>query len=440
MTWAMGGKGVVGMDFEATFGTTPVSPAGKKMPINKSNITGKQAMNNPSTITGSRNPVAPSFGNIDVNGSLEVPLTVRDFGWWLKGCFGAPVTTDVSTAGSLAGATGVTETIETWTAVSDGAFKIAIDGSAATAVGSIDFSSGVTTMAQVASKIQAAVRAIGTGGFTLATVAWDDTEKKFTITSGTAGALSSVSQLTAPASGTNIGGTGFMKCTAGTLTAGVTAYSHVYKVGDTMPSLVIEQGFTDVAQYFLYNGCKIGKLGLSFGGDGELVASIDVMGAKETLATTSFDTTLTTMVFDRFANFQAAILEGGSAIANCTEASIDVEFGLDGNTYCIGGAGFRSDIAEGIVAASGSIKAMFQNAALLTKAMNGTESSLKITLTNGAHSLEILIPELVYERATPGIEGPAGVFVTLPFKGYYQNGADASVIKVTLINDVASYA
>ena len=315
MTWAMGGKGVVGIDFEATFGTTPASPAGKKMPINKSNIAGKQAVNNPSTITGSRNPVAPSFGNIDVNGSLEVPVTVRDFGWWLRACFGAPVTTGA----------------------------------------------------------------------------------------------------TAP-------------------------YTHVFKIGDTMPSLVIEQGFTDVAQYFLYNGCKIGKLGLSFGGDGELVASIDVMGAKETLATTSFDTTLTTMVFDRFANFQAAILEGGSAIANCTEAGIDVEFGLDGNTYCIGGSGFRSDIAEGIVAASGNIKAMFQNATLLTKAMNGTESSLKITLTNGSHSLEILIPELVYERATPGIEGPAGVFVTLPFKGYYQNGADASVIKVTLINDVASYA
>lgn len=206
-----------------------------------------------------------------------------------------------------------------------------------------------------------------------------------------------------------------------------------------MPSLAIEQGFTDIAQYFLYNGCKVSKLGLSFGGDGELNASIDIMGAKETLSTSPFDATVDSMVFDRFANFQAAILEGGSAVATCTEATIDVDFGLDGDTYCIGGQGFRSAISEGVVGVSGKVKAMFQNATLLSKAINGTESSLKVTLTNGAHILEILIPELVYERNTPGIDGPKGVFVELPFRGYFGNSAENTVIKATLTNDVASY-
>ena len=315
MTWAMGGKGRVAIDFESTFGTTPASPVGKKMPINKASLSGKQNMIDSATITGRRDPVAPAFGNIDVGGNLVVPLTVRDFGYWLKACFGAPTTTGTD----------------------------------------------------------------------------------------------------AP-------------------------YSHVFKVGDTMPSMVIEQGFTDVGQYFLYNGCMVSKLGMAFGGDGELTASLDILGAKETLASSSFDSTMDTMVFDRFANFQAAVLEGGSSIAICTEVSIDVDFGLDGDTYCIGGQGFRSAIAPGLLNVSGKIKAMFQNATLLNKAINGTESSLKVTLTNGAHSLEIFVPELVYERAAPPIDGPKGVYVELPFKGYYQNSSDASVIKATLVNDVATYA
>lgn len=314
MGWAMGGNGRVAIDFETTFGTTPAVPVAKKMPINKSNITGKQNMTESATITGLRSPVAPSLGNIDVSGNIEAPLTVRDFGWWLKGALNVPTTT------------------------------------------------------------------------------------------------------------------------------GAGPYIHTFKIPTAQPSMTIEQGFTDIAQYFLYNGCKISKMGFNFGGDGELTASIDIMGAKETLGTTPFDATVDSMVFDRFANFQAAILEGGSAIANCTEASIDIDFGLDGNTYCIGGAGFRSEIAEGIVSVSGSIKAMFKDAALLAKAIAGTESSLKITLTNGAHILEITVPELVYERATPGIDGPGGVFVTLPFKGYYQNDAAASAIQIKLTNDVASYA
>ena len=315
MTWAMGGNGQLAIDFESAFGTTPTTPAGKKMPFNKAGISGKQNMVDSNTITGVRSAAAPAFGNIDVSGNMVVPLTVRDFGFWLKACFGAPTTTGTE----------------------------------------------------------------------------------------------------AP-------------------------YSHLFKVGSTMPSMVIEQGFKDIGQYFLYNGCKVSKLGLEFGGDGELTASLDIMGAKETLGAASFDATLDTVVFDRFSNFQAAILEGGSAIATCTSCSLDVDFGLDGDTYCIGGSGFRSAIAEGQVSVSGNIKAMFQDATLLNKAINGTESSLQITLTNGTYSLAIAVPELVYERSTPGIDGPKGVYVELPFRGYLQNGSAASIITATLVNDVTSYA
>ena len=314
MTWAMGSKGRLAIDFETVYGTTPGSPAGKTMPIHKSSISGKQNLVSSATIIGRRDPVQPSLGNIDVSGNVVVPLTVRDIGFWLKAAFGAPVTS-------------------------------------------------------------------GSG-----------------------------------------------------------PYVHTYKIGNTQPSMVLEQGFTDVGQYFLYNGCKVSKMSFSFGGDGELTVSIDVMGAKETLATTSFDATMDTVVYAPFGNFQAAITEGGSAIAICTEVTIDIDFGLDGATYCIGGAGTRSALAEGNVTVTGKVKAMFQDAVLLAKAIAGTESALKITLTNGAHILEITVPELMYGRQAPAIDGPKGVYVDLPFTGYYQNDAINSAIQIKLTNDVVSYA
>jgi len=440
VTWASGGRGQVLVGFETTPGVTPDTPTAYLMPINKSSMTGKENLNSSDTITGRRDPVAPFRGNKDVSGNITPPMDVRAIGQWLKAMFNVPTTTDVSTAGKLTGGTGVTTTIGTWTAVSDGRFKVAIDGSAATEVGPVDFSSGVTTMANVASKIQAAIRAIASGGFTLATVAFDAVNTCFVITSGTTGALSAVSLLTAPTSGTNIGATGFMKGTAGTIVAGVALYQHVFEVGDTQPSLFIEQGFTDVLQYFLYNGCKVSKAGFSFGGDGELTASIDVMGMKETLSTSSVDATPTEVSFDRFANFQATIKEGGAEIGICTEASLDIDLGLDGDTYCIGGNGFRSAVAEGLLKVSGKIKSMFQDATLLNKAINGTESSLQITLTNGNFILDLLVQELVYERATPELSGPKGIFVELPFQAYFDNGAGGSVVTATLTNDVASYA
>lgn len=314
MTWAMGRKGRLALDFETTFGQTPAVPAAFSMPINKSALAGKQKLIDAATITGRRDPVAPVQGNTDVSGNIVVPLDARAMGYWFKAMFGTPTTT-------------------------------------------------------------------GSG-----------------------------------------------------------PYVHVFKVGETMPSLTLEQGFSDVGQYFLYNGCKISKAGFSFGGDTELTASLDIMGAKETLSATAFDTTLTDIVFERFSNFQASLTEGGAAIATCTEAKLDIDFGLNGDTYCVGGEGYRSAIAEGMLGVSGKVKAMFQNATLLNKAISGAKSSLKVTLTNGTNILELSVPELVYERNTPPIDGPKGVFVELSFKGYYQNSADASVVKVSLTNGVTSYA
>jgi hypothetical protein len=370
---------------------------------------------------------------------LSTPLEARAIGVLFKGLMGAPVTADVSTAGKLVGGSGVTDTIGTWTAVSDGRFKVAIDGSAATEVGPIDFSSGVTTMANVASKIQAAIRAIATGGFTLATVAWDATDKKFTITSGTAGNASAVSLLTAPTTGTNIGVTGFMKCTTGTLTPGKTLYQHVFKLG-TQPYMFFQQGFLDLGEYWIYNGVKVGKMSLSLGGDGELVADFDLMGMKGVSSTVTVSESPTVFSDDRFGNFQASLMEGGSALTNATELQFSIDRALDGDTRCIGGQGYRTAIEGSVSPISGSVKTLFENKIMLEKAKNGTESSIAATITNGSYVLEIICNELEYEPADPIINDEKGILIDLPFQAYFDNHADSSAVVVKLTNDVASYA
>ncbi len=438
---AKGGKSILLMAVESSYATRPETPTVYKLPFNKNSLGGKQGLIESNTITGTRNPTEPGRGQIDPGGAIEAPLDVRNSGLWLLKMFGAPTTTNVSTAGTLTGATGVTTTIGTWTAVSDGAFKVAIDGGAATAVGPIDFSTGVTTMANVASKIQAAVRAVATGGFTLVTVAWDETNTRFVITSGTTGASSAVSNLTAPASGTNISGTGFMKCTAGTLAAGKTLYQHVFKVGDDMPSATFEKGFTDIGKYFRTPGSKIGKWSMSLAvGNNELVQNFDVMASTETIETSALSATPTELALAKFNNFQGTVSEGGSANTDIRKFDLNVDFGLDGDTFALNGLASRTDITEGLVQVTGSIETMFKDTALLEKAANGTASSLRASVTSGDHSLAIDIPEVIFERTSPGVDGPKGMLATLAYRGYYKDNADATAIKVTLINDVTEYA
>lgn len=216
-------------------------------------------------------------------------------------------------------------------------------------------------------------------------------------------------------------------------------YTHVFKVHDDMPSFLVERQLPDAGAYFLYNGCKVSKFSMELGGDGELTGSIDIIGATETVNAASFDSSLTSTASNKFSNFQGSVEEGGAASAIIVSASLNIDFGLDGDYYAIGGQGTRAGIAEGLVQVSGSIRAFFKNKTLLDKAINDTTSSLKLKLTNGTHSLEFFMEEVIYERNSPGISGSKGILIELPYRAFYQSGVGNSVIVATLINSQASY-
>ncbi len=99
--------------------------------------------------------------------------------------------------------------LPTFQAITDGTFNITIDGDSqdiGDGTTSLDFS-GATSLDDVASIIQSALQAVGTGGYTTATCTFGTgTDNKFLITSGTNGASSTVDFLESvdPSSGTDI--------------------------------------------------------------------------------------------------------------------------------------------------------------------------------------------------------------------------------------------
>lgn len=229
-------------------------------------------------------------------------------------------------------------------------------------------------------------------------------------------------------------------------TTGTGPYVHTMKIGSSLPSLLIEKGFTDIGQYFKYNGCKVNKFSLNVRSEGFQDLSLDLIGAKETTGSASFDTTPTNLGKTSFSGFNiAAIEEGGSPIAIVTEADITLENNLDGSVYVIGGAGERQSLPEGKVKVSGTLKALFDSLTLYNKALNSTETSLKIIYqlgtgdgSAGNEYLEFFIPELLYSPNAPVISGPQGILVELPFEAYYDNSTEATTMQIVLKNTVST--
>ena len=217
-------------------------------------------------------------------------------------------------------------------------------------------------------------------------------------------------------------------------------YTHAFKVATSQPSMVIEKGFTDITQYEKFNGCKLNTITLNFGEDSELVASLDILGAKRTLSGTPYDATVTAVVLDRMNNFQASIKEGGSTIADVLSGSIVISSNLDGSNFTVGAGNARGSIPEGQYSVTGTLKVLFKDLTLLNKGINATESSLELIFTKDANtSLSIAVPELQYNATSPKISGPAGIVLDLSFSAYYGNGSDASAAVVTLKNQTATY-
>ena len=62
-----------------------------------------------------------------------------------------------------------------------------------------------------------------------------------------------------------------------------------------------------------------------------------------------------------------------------------------------------------------------------------------LVLSSCSASLALHVPELVYAVRHPQISGPDGVVLTLDFRAFYENDADATILKSTLINSTADY-
>lgn len=122
--------------------------------------------------------------------------------------------------------------VSAWSSISNGSFHLSVDGAAQSITG-LNFSSGpVTSLAGVASVIQTALRAIGSGGYTASTCVYDQVYNRFVISSGTTGTSSIVTFLTTGGGGTDISGqlAGLSTSSGAYVAAGIAAETYLSAV------------------------------------------------------------------------------------------------------------------------------------------------------------------------------------------------------------------
>lgn len=226
-----------------------------------------------------------------------------------------------------------------------------------------------------------------------------------------------------------------MKHALGTVaTTGTATYTHTIKRAALPAGMTIEKGFTDLAKYFVFTGCKPDKVSINVTPRGIVTGSMDIIGKQLSYGTTSLGTA-TTAAHSPFVQHEAVNQEGGS---NATLLNLALSWTNALDPVEAIGSRYIQALTEGKGMCEGSITMMFEDTTTLDKWLNETSSSLKCTFTSSSQSLEFYMGAVKYfGDAVPKIQNDKGVIVELPFAAAYDSSS-ATDLRVTFVNSESS--
>ena len=223
-------------------------------------------------------------------------------------------------------------------------------------------------------------------------------------------------------------------------TTGTTPKTHTFSSGGWgLPSMTLEQGFPDIDQYFQYTGVKANTCAVSWSRQGAARMVLGLIGQKETIDQTTFDSSPLSATLTKFNQFQGSIAstEGGADLADVESASFVYSNNLD-RVEVIRSDGLIGALDDGEATLTGSFTMRFANEAILAKATAGTAIDLTLAHTiDSSNKLEWIMPALYLPKPRITTPGPGGIRATFDFLGA-KSGSNP-MLKAVLKNAISSY-
>lgn len=212
--------------------------------------------------------------------------------------------------------------------------------------------------------------------------------------------------------------------------------ANVLKVGTTPKYFSIEHGSLDINQYQLYSGVTVNTLGISAsaGDNAPIAATFGLIGRD--LAPLSTTTVADTLVpasnnqpFDHYAGDGIRIADTGGSLGDVcvTSFELNIDRGYEPR-YCIGDAASKTPIA-GMANVSGSMTAYFENANLVNRFINETNTALELQVGVGSDIMTFLLPRVKFNSANTPLSSNTGAkFVEIEFVAQYDTVEESNLV------------
>ncbi len=214
---------------------------------------------------------------------------------------------------------------------------------------------------------------------------------------------------------------------------GGTWTTNILKSGLNQKSFTMEVGHLGISQYKLITGCLIDKFSLSIKPGAIVTGKYDVIGKGFAISGTTAATSTTASgglsPYDS-QNAAGVMKEGGVTSAIITGLDFTIDNSTEkplvvGSKNLVGAQFGRSKI-------TGTLTALFQDAAMLSKFIAETPSSIECKLSNGTKSHDFLFGNVKYTGGKSDVTTEGLLAVSLPFTALYDavTGSNLQITRV----------
>ena len=212
--------------------------------------------------------------------------------------------------------------------------------------------------------------------------------------------------------------------------------TNVLKVGTTPKYFSIEDAATDIAQFRLFTGMAVSSLAVSIRPNQMVTGTFSMVGKDMTISGTSVDAVKTASSGNAPFDAYSGLMQIGNAGGALSTAAIitGIDFTINNAlapTFVVGSAS-TPQLEYGMATVEGTITAYFEDAALINRFLNETETALQVSVDDptGSSDYTFLFPRVKINGADVPVDNPTSRIVTLPFVALYDT-TEATNLKLT---------
>jgi hypothetical protein len=204
------------------------------------------------------------------------------------------------------------------------------------------------------------------------------------------------------------------------------------KVGTTPKFFSIEDYAADIDQARVFTGMSVNSLGVSLAPNQMVTGTFGMVGKDMSISGTekTQDAASGAAPYDAYSGDLKIADNGGvlaaSAIVTGLDFSVTNSFAP---TFVIGDDSAPS-LEYGRAEVEGTLTAYFEDAALINRFLNETETALEASVGDGTNTLTFLFPRIKVNSADVGVDGPTSRIVNISFVALY-DATEASNLVIT---------